>query len=127
MVVGIGIDLMEVARVEREFRDRDPGLREEIFTPAEIASCEATRDPMLHYAQRFAAKEAVYKALAPPPGSAVSWRDIEVRGRGGAREVRLHGVMKTRAEALGARGVRLTLSSRRGLAMASVVLDGQEA
>jgi holo-[acyl-carrier protein] synthase len=127
MVVGIGVDLFEVARMTRELRGRDPGLREELFTPAEIACGEATRDPMRHYAARFAAKEAVYKALAPPPGAGGSWRDVEVRGRGRAVEVRLHGAIAARAEALGVRGVRLSLSLTRGLAMATVVLDGQEA
>ena len=124
MVVGIGVDLFEVARMRRELQGRDPGLREELFTPAEIAGCESARDPMLRYAQRFAAKEAVFKALSPPPGDGASWRDIEVRGHARAREVSLHGAMKARAEALGVRGVRLSLSRRRGLAMASVVLDG---
>jgi holo-[acyl-carrier protein] synthase len=127
MVVGVGVDLFEVARMARELRGRDPGLREELFTPAEVACCEATRDPMRHYAARFAAKEAVHKALAPPPGAGGSWRDVEVRGRGRAVEVRLHGAMRARAEALGVRRVRLSLSRARGLAMATVVLDGQEA
>lgn len=124
MVVGIGVDLFEVARMTRELRGRDPGLREELFTPAEIACCEAARDPMRHYAARFAAKEAVFKALSPPPGGGASWRDVEVRGHARAREVVLHGSMRARAEALGVRRVRLSLSRRRGLAMASVVLEG---
>jgi holo-[acyl-carrier protein] synthase len=124
MVIGIGVDLFEVARMTRELRGRDPGLREELFTPAEIACCEATRRPMLHYAARFAAKEAVFKALSLPAGAGASWRDIEIRIRGRTRDVSLHGVMKARGEALGVRGVRLSLSHRRGLAMASVVLGG---
>jgi holo-[acyl-carrier protein] synthase len=124
MVIGIGVDLFEVARMTRELRGRDPGLREELFTRAEIAGCEAARDPMLQYAARFAAKEAVFKALSPPPAGGASWRDVEVRGHGRAREVLLHGAMRARAEALGVRGVRLSLSRTRGLAMASVVLDG---
>jgi len=125
MIVGIGIDLFEVARMERQLRGRDPGLREEIFTPAEIDGCEAARDPMLNYAARFAAKEAVYKALALPPGAGVAWRDVEVRVDGRRGAVWLHGAMRERAEALGVREVRLSLSLAGGLAMASVVLDGQ--
>lgn len=124
MVLGIGIDLFEVARMRRELQGRDPGLREELFTPVEIAVCESTRDPMPHYAGRFAAKEAVFKALSPPPGKGASWRDIEVRGHAGVLEVSLHGAARARAEALGVRGVRLSLSHWQGLAMASVVLDG---
>jgi phosphopantetheine--protein transferase-like protein len=124
MVVGVGVDLLEIARMTRELRGRDPGLREELFTPAEVACCEAARDPMARYAERFAAKEAVFKALAPPPGRGGSWRDVEVRPHGRGGEVLLHGAMKARAEALGVRRIRLSLSRTRGLAMASVVLDG---
>jgi holo-[acyl-carrier protein] synthase len=124
MVVGVGVDLLEIARMTRELRGRDPGLREELFTPAEIACCEAARDPMARYAERFAAKEAVFKALAPPPTPGASWRDVEVRPRGRRGDVFLHGTMKAQAEALGVRRIRLSLSRTRGLAMASVVLDG---
>jgi holo-[acyl-carrier protein] synthase len=124
MVVGIGVDLFEVARMRRELQGRDPGLREELFTPAEIEACEAAGDPVLDYAARFAGKEAVYKALAPPPGTGGWWREVEVRGPGRRGEVVLHGAMKTRAEALGVRRVRLSLSRRRGFALATAVLDG---
>jgi holo-[acyl-carrier protein] synthase len=122
MVIGVGVDLFEIARMTRELRDRDPGLREDLFTPAEIASCEASRDPMARYAERFAAKEAVFKAVRP--GRGASWRDVEVRPRGRRADVFLHGTMKAQAEALGVRRVRLSLSRSRGLAMASVVLHG---
>jgi holo-[acyl-carrier protein] synthase len=124
MVVGIGVDLFEVERMTRELRGRDPGLREELFTPAEIAGGEAARDPMRHYAERFAAKEAVFKALSPPRDVGASWRDVEVRGHARAPAVVLRGAMRARAEALGIRRIRLSLSRRRGLAMASVVLEG---
>ena len=123
MVVGIGIDLFEVARMERQLRGRDPGLREEIFTPAEIEGCEAARDPMFRYAACFAAKEAVYKALAPPAGAGMSWRDVEVHFRRRHGEVSLRGALRAQAETLGVRGVRLRLSRTRRRVMASVVLD----
>jgi phosphopantetheine--protein transferase-like protein len=123
MVIGVGIDLFEIARMTRELRGRDPGLREELFTRAEIDCCEAAQDPMARYAERFAAKEAVFKALALP-GGGVSWHDVEVRARGRRGGVLLHGTMKAQAEALGVRRVRLSRSCSRGLAMASVVLDG---
>jgi holo-[acyl-carrier protein] synthase len=124
VVLGVGVDLLEVARMRRELRGRDPGLREELFTPAEIEGCEATRDPTLHYAERFAAKEAVFKALSPAPGGGAWWRDIEVRGQAGGVKVLLHGSMRVRAQALGVRRVRLSLSHQDGLAMASAVLHG---
>jgi holo-[acyl-carrier protein] synthase len=122
MVVGIGVDLFEIARMSRELGGRDPGLREELFTPGEIACCERAPDPMLQYAARFAAKEAAFKALAPAPGTRASFRDVEVCK--GAREISLRGALAARAAALGVRRARLRLTRTRGLALAAIVLDG---
>lgn len=124
MVVGVGIDLFDVARIRRELEGRDPGLREELFTPAEIACCERRRSPARHYAARFAAKEAVFKALSHAERRFVAWREVEVGGDGRRPGVVLHGSTRARAEALGVRRIRLSLSRVGGLAMASVVLDG---
>ena len=62
MILGIGIDLIETARVAEKL-GRSPGFREKVFAPAEIAYCEQMADPAQHYAGRFAAKEALLKAL----------------------------------------------------------------
>ena len=76
----VGMDLVEVERFRKALA-RHPGLKERIFTPAEIAYCEQRQDPTLSYAARFAAKEAVGKLLGT---GVTAWRDIEVGGGGPA-------------------------------------------
>jgi holo-[acyl-carrier protein] synthase len=95
-VGGVGIDLLEVERLERAL-ERRPRLAERVFTDAERAYAAARARPGLHLAARFCAKEAVAKALGM---TAWSWRDVEVVATGGAPELRLTGSVAARAEAL---------------------------
>ena len=77
MIVGIGTDLLDVGRMAGELAREGAGFRDDVFTPAEIAYCEAHAHPARHFAVRFAAKEACWKALGVP-GDGVSLRDVEV-------------------------------------------------
>ena len=99
---GVGIDLLEIERLERALARR-PGLRDRFFTDAERAYAESRARPAQHLAARFCAKEAVAKALEL---EAWRWRDVEVGPRGA---VALHGRV---AEAARARGgeVRVSLT-----------------
>ncbi|MEK6272073.1 MAG: holo-ACP synthase [Actinomycetota bacterium] len=101
---GIGIDLLEVGRLERAL-ERRPRLAERLFTGGELAHARSRHRPGRHLAARFAAKEAAVKALG---GGGLALREIEVTGGGReAPQLRLHG----RAAAVaGARGVELQLS-----------------
>jgi holo-[acyl-carrier protein] synthase len=96
-VGGVGIDLLEVERLERAL-ERRPRLAERVFTDAERAYAAGRARPGLHLAARFCAKEAVAKALGM---TAWSWRDVEVIATGAAPELRLSGSVAARAEALG--------------------------
>lgn len=102
-VVGIGLDLLEIERLERAL-ERRPRLAERLFTDAERAYAAARARPGQHLAARFCAKEAVAKALGL---QAWSFRDVEVLGSDGPPEVRLHGAVAERAQEL---GVRLNVS-----------------
>jgi holo-[acyl-carrier protein] synthase len=126
MIVGIGVDLFSVTRIEDEVDKKEKGLRDQIFTPEEIAYCEAKRYPGQHYAARFAAKEAVFKALGEAGMSGQHWREVEVHGdpHTGRSRVALHGEVKKAADALGAEHVFVSLSHTRDWAVASVVLEG---
>jgi holo-[acyl-carrier protein] synthase len=113
-VHGIGIDLLEIERLERALARR-PGLAERLFTEGERAYAERRARPAVHLAARFCAKEAVAKALAL---DVLRWREIEVVGEGGAPQVRLHGT--TAAEATGPVQVSLTHTDRTAGAVAVV-------
>ena len=121
-VVGIGIDIEEIARVEElvaRYGDRFIGR---IFTAGEAGYCLRRRAPAQHLAARFCAKEAAMKALGTGRAHGVLWRDVEVVREGGPPQLRLHGGARRRFEALGATGALLTMTHSRQLAIAQVVL-----
>jgi holo-[acyl-carrier protein] synthase len=124
MILGIGTDLLDVARMARELEKDGAGFRDRVFTQAEIAYCEAMRYPARHFAARFAAKEALFKALAGP-ASDDFWHEAEVEGTGDAApRLVLHGRAKEAADRLGVKSVLVSLSHTDSLASASVVLQG---
>ena len=128
MVVGIGIDVFSVRRMARQLSKDGVGLRESLFTPEEIAYCEGKRSPAPHYAARFAAKEAAYKALGDGQPAGVSWRDAEVRNDASGRSrLVLHGALKDAASGVRADRIFLSLSHTREWAVATVVLESSEA
>ena len=123
MIVGIGMDVVEVGRIARLLgaatADR---FVARCFTAGEQAYCDAHVDRATRYAARFAAKEAVMKALGAPVG--LRWTDIEVeRGEGGAPQVRLHGAAEGAARQRRVGAIHLTLSHDGGVAAATVVLE----
>jgi len=87
MVTGVGTDIIEVGRI-RESLERHPAFRDRVLTPAEQTICFSGGDPAKRVAGRFAAKEAVAKAL----GRSLSWREVEILSDGnGGPVVSLHG------------------------------------
>jgi len=124
MILGIGTDLLDVARMARDVSEKGPGFLEELFTPAEIAYCEGKRYPARHFAARFAAKEALFKALSGGPSPGL-WREVEVeRTADTPPRLVLHGRVLESADRLGVKKILVSLSHTDGLATASVVLEG---
>jgi holo-[acyl-carrier protein] synthase len=124
VILGIGTDLLDVARMARELSEKGTGFREELFTPSEIAYCEAKRYPARHFAARFAAKEALFKALAGAVPHGL-FREVEVeRTHDTPPRLVLHGRVKEEANRLGVKSILVSLSHTNGLATASVVLQG---
>lgn len=128
MILGHGIDLVEIARVSEALERFGARFREKIFTPAERAYCEAQRNPAPHFAARFAAKEATAKALGSGIGAQAGWQEIEVlRGEDGRPTLRLSGSAAACAQGLGVSRAVLSLTHTRQLAQASVILEGSGA
>jgi len=125
--IGVGVDLVEVARVGAIIQDKGARVFERLLTPTERAYCESRPDPATHVAVRLAAKEAVYKALQ---GSAaargIGWREIEVtRSADGRPDVQLTGLAAARARELGVKRVLLSLSHTHVAAVAVAVVEGE--
>lgn len=124
-VVGVGMDLVELARVRRILSRRREQALAKFLSEQERAYVESRTDPVPHIAARIAAKEAVYKALQSLPGCrGVGWRDIEVwRDESGQPSVVLGGLA---AEALAAHGplqIHLSLTHTHLTAAAVAVLE----
>ena len=124
MIVGTGIDVAEVARLEQAAARHGRRFLERIFTAREIAYCERHRNRFERYAARFAAKEAGMKALGVGWRGGVRWQDLEVvNQRGGKPELRLSGVAARIAERQKARNVSLSLTHTQAQAVAQVILE----
>jgi holo-[acyl-carrier protein] synthase len=92
MIVGVGIDLVEVPRIENAWKRFGDRFVQRILLPEEIAYCMSHRNPAPFVAVRFAAKEAVSKAFGTGIGPLLGWHDIEVRHKeSGAPYIALHG------------------------------------
>lgn len=117
MIVGVGIDVVDVARFA-ETLERTPNLSDRLFTEAERARSVASQ------AARFAAKEALAKALGAPAG--LHWQDAEVVTSADGRPwLEVSGTVAKRCTALGVETIHLSLSHDAGIASAVVVLEGR--
>ncbi len=115
MIVGVGIDVVDIDRFA-ESLERTPAMRERLFTEAERSR------PPASLAARFAAKEALAKALGAPTGMA--WLDAEVVNEAsGDPQFEIRGSVLARAEAIGVRSIHVSLSHDAGIASAVVVLE----
>ncbi len=124
MIVGSGIDLIEIERIEDSVERFGQRFLDRVFTAAEQAYCLGRRRAAESLAARFAAKEAAAKALGTGISHGVSWREIEiVRAASGKPDLRFHGRAAQIAERLGVANAAVSLTHSSGMAMASVVLE----
>jgi len=116
VILGVGIDVVDVARFGATLA-RTPNLAERLFTPDEL------RRPVASLAARFAAKEALAKALGAPGN--LSWQDAEVITDGDGRPwLEVRGTVRERSDLLGVRSLHVSMSHDAGIASAVVVLEG---
>jgi holo-[acyl-carrier protein] synthase len=124
LVIGLGTDLIEIARIEHSVERFGEAFLNRIYTPGEIAYCMAKKNFAESLAARFAAKEAGAKALGTGISRGVSWREFEVRRRPGQRpELHLSGRALEIAARLGVQRLSLSLSHARTLSIAVVVAE----
>ena len=125
MIISVGIDLVEVERIRAALEDPRIGVRfrDRVYTQNEIAYCEKKqRGRFQSYAGRFAAKEAVMKALGRGWGAQVCWVDIEVaRASSGKPDIVLHNKTEALAERLGIRNWALSITHTARYGMAYVI------
>ena len=124
MIVGTGVDLAEVARIEKSIDRFGDKFLLRIYTPAEIAYVERKANKFERYAGRFAAKEAGMKAIGTGWKRGVRWQDFEVANLpSGKPTLRFHGQAARFADALGVKCVALSLTHTAELGMAHVILE----
>lgn len=122
MIIGVGIDVVPVERFAAAL-ERTPGMAERLFTAEELATSSGGKRTAESLAARFAAKEALAKALGAPAG--MHWHDCEVhRGADGRPHVEVRGTVAARVEALGITTIHVSLSHDAGIASAVVVAEG---
>jgi holo-[acyl-carrier protein] synthase len=124
MIAGLGIDVIRVDRFEKAEARPGEGLADEVLTAAEIAYCRGKARPAPFVAARFAAKEALLKALGTGRRGRISWRDIEVvSDEMGKPSFVLGGEVKEVVERLGVRAIHLSMTHTNETAAAVVVLE----
>jgi len=125
MILGAGIDIIEVVRVQASHERFGERFLNRILLADEIAYCLSHKNPAPFFAARFAAKEAISKAFGTGIGAQLSWQDLEIRRKeSGEPFVVLHGKGKTLFESRGAKQLLVSLSHTANYAVATAVLEG---
>lgn len=123
MIVGIGIDIVEVGRIRRALEGSE-NMARRVFTDREVDYCDGRKNRYQHFAGRFAAKEAALKALGTGWQEGIRWKDVEiVAGTLGKPELSFHGKAKEFFDEAGAERIHVTITHARDYALAAVVLD----
>lgn len=121
-VLGLGVDIIEVARIRGSLERHGDRFYNRICTGVEIAYCTQMRDPAPFFAARFAAKEAVSKALGTGIGAQCGWHDIEVRRKAsGEPFIVMHGAGADTAKRLGIARILVSLSHTENYAVAQAI------
>ena len=123
-IIGLGVDATDIHRIAATMERYGERFLHRIFTPGEVAYCTRRRVPAIHFAGRFAAKEAAMKALGTGHSQKVLWRDVEVIRRGGPPQLQFHGGAARRFASIGAQSSLLTITHSESLALAQVLLLG---
>jgi holo-[acyl-carrier protein] synthase len=123
-IIGLGLDATEIDRIAASIERYGDRFLRRVFTDGEIEYCARRRVPAIHFAGRFAAKEAGMKALGTGHSQNVLWRDVEVIRHGGPPQLQFHSGAARRFAAMDARTSLLSITHTETLAFAQVLLIG---
>jgi holo-[acyl-carrier protein] synthase len=124
MIIGTGVDIVEIERLRKIIDRLKDRFIVRVFTAGEQKYCRNHRNPLPHFAARFAAKEAVFKALGTGWAKGVTWLDVDVRREGqDAPTIVLHGEAQRLSASKGVHKVHLSLSHSEQWAVAMVILE----
>lgn len=121
-IIGLGLDATDIPRIAASIERFGERFLRRVFTEGEIAYCQRRRYPAIHFAGRFAAKEAAMKALGTGHTPEVLWKCVEVVRTGGPPRLHFHDGAARRLAAIGASSSLLTITHSDALAMAQVLL-----
>jgi holo-[acyl-carrier protein] synthase len=124
-VIGLGLDSTDIDRVETIIAQWGDRFVQRVFTAGEIAYCTQRHRPAIHFAGRFAAKEAAMKALGTGHTPEVLWRNVEVVRHDGPPRLLLHGGAQRHFDAMGGGSSLLTITHSQTVALAQVLLLGR--
>jgi holo-[acyl-carrier protein] synthase len=125
MIVGLGIDVAEVKRIQAVIESQGERFLRRVYTQDEVAYCEKFKNKYERYAGRFAVKEAAMKALGTGWSHGVRWVDVEVvRVKGGRPMLALKGEAKKIADALGVKNIAVSITHTSEQALAQVIFEG---
>jgi holo-[acyl-carrier protein] synthase len=125
-IIGIGIDLVDCARIENSIERFGDRFLQRVFTEGEIAYSQSMKFPARHLAARFAAKEALSKAFGTGIGKSMGWRDLDVQKKAsGEPFVVMRGGAKQKANERGVEKVWISLSHTETSGMATIILEGR--
>ena len=123
-ILGLGLDVTDIDRIADSIERYGERFLRRVFTDAEVAYCTRRKVPAIHFAGRFAAKEAAMKALGTGHSRGVLWRDVEVIRRGGPPQLELHGGAARHFSSMGGRSSFVTITHSDDLALAQVIILG---
>ncbi len=124
MILGIGVDIVDVRRIERIIVRWQERFLRRVFTREEIRYCNNKKNPAQRFATRFAAKQAVIKALFPRGERGIDYKDIEIAQREGRCCINLSGKAKRQASQMAVQNMHIMLSHDGNYGMANVILEG---
>ncbi|HEY2820797.1 MAG TPA: holo-ACP synthase [Candidatus Acidoferrum sp.] len=124
MIIGLGVDIAEVGRIQAALERHGETILRRLFTATEREYCERFKNKYERFAGRFAAKEAAMKALGTGWSRGVRWVDVEVvRQKGGRPTVKLHGEAGNIADRLGVKNISLSITHTADQAFAQVIFE----